>query len=325
MAANCVHGGLAYIGVSMGGTDHGAITPTPRKTERACVGNAIELPLRMRWEDRARAPMFGNQREQRGQGVNAASLHGELKGRDQSKDGVSLWGLLENPFPHHTYADGSVAPAVAAAGALDKPMPGQVRRPLPNGMSCICLARTRAVEPVLRELWEESRDLLGHPSPSLGDTAAAAVPRVDLPSTPLAFLHDHVSPGRPLLVSAAATRHWPAASLWPTASYLTDALCSTAVSLHLTPDGHADALASHPHPRRLGPSRFFASAHVHRVDFPTAVRLIRGSDPATGLVAYAQQQDDCLRGEYTAIAGDVDAHVPWANEVLGCLPEAVNL
>ena len=94
MAADCVHGGLTYIGVSMGGTNHGAITPTPRKTERACVGNAIEPPLRMRWEDGARAPAFGNRREQRGRGVNAASLRGELKGRDQSKDGISSWGLL---------------------------------------------------------------------------------------------------------------------------------------------------------------------------------------------------------------------------------------
>jgi peptidyl-lysine (3S)-dioxygenase / protease len=184
------------------------------------------------------------------------------------------------------------------------------------------------MEPALRELWAESRDLLGLPSSSL-DAAAVAVPRIDLPPTPLAFLRDHVSPGRPLLVSAAATRHWPAASLWPTASYLTDALRSTAVSLHLTPDGRADALSSHPHPhphpRRPGSSRCFASAHVRHVDVPTAVRLIRGSDPAAGLVAYAQQQDDCLRGEYTAVAGDVDAHVPWATEALGCLPEAVNL
>ena len=68
------------------------------------------------------------------------------------------------------------------------------------------------MEPALRELWAESRDLLGLPSPSLDDTAAAAVPRVDLPPTPLAFLRDHVSPGRLLLVSAAVTRHWPAAS-----------------------------------------------------------------------------------------------------------------
>jgi peptidyl-lysine (3S)-dioxygenase / protease len=181
--------------------------------------------------------------------------------------------------------------------------------------------RNALMERAVRELWAESRDLLGLHSTYPDE--ALSVPRADLPPTPLAFLRDHVSPGRPLLISAAVTRHWPATSLWPTDTYLTDALRSTAVSLHLTPDGRADALA--PHPRLPGPSKCFASAHVRRVDFPTAVRLIRSSDTAAGLVAYAQQQDDCLRGEYAAVAGDVDAHVPWASEALGCLPEAVNL
>ena len=62
MADDCVHGGLAYIGVSVGGTR------TPRKTEHACVGNRREQPMDS-W-------------------VNVASLRGELKGRDQSKDRV---------------------------------------------------------------------------------------------------------------------------------------------------------------------------------------------------------------------------------------------
>lgn len=210
----------------------------------------------------------------------------------------------------------------AAAAELAKPSSSAeaaAARPVSGGR------RNATMERAVRELWAESRDLLGLTSPSPDDTAAtaSAVPRADLPPTPLTFLRDHVSPGRPLIVSAAGTRHWPAASLWPTASYLTDALRTTAVSLHLTPDGRADALAPHPDPG--SPAKCFASAHVRRVDFPTAVGLIRGSDPAAGLVAYAQQQDDCLRGEYAAVAGDVDAHVPWASEALGCLPEAVNL
>jgi jumonji domain-containing protein 7 len=75
------------------------------------------------------------------------------------------------------------------------------------------------MKPALRELWAESRDLLDFPSSSLDATAASsAVPRVDLPPTPLAFLRDHDSPGRLLLVSAAVTRHWPAASYLSAAS-----------------------------------------------------------------------------------------------------------
>ena len=70
MAADCAWGPDLYIGMSVGGTDHGAITRTPRKTERACVGNRHEQPMDS-W-------------------VNTASLRGELKGHDQSKERVKL-------------------------------------------------------------------------------------------------------------------------------------------------------------------------------------------------------------------------------------------
>ncbi|KAL5213704.1 hypothetical protein ABZP36_002856 [Zizania latifolia] len=100
--------------------------------------------------------------------------------------------------------------------------------------------------------------------------------------------------------------------------------CSAPPNSYLTPDGRADALAPHLRLHRPG-AKCVASAHVRQVDFSTAVRLVKGSDSGSGLVAYAQQQYDCLRGEYTAIAGDVDAHVPWATEALGCLPVAINL
>uniref|UniRef100_A0A0D9XF04 JmjC domain-containing protein n=1 Tax=Leersia perrieri TaxID=77586 RepID=A0A0D9XF04_9ORYZ len=176
------------------------------------------------------------------------------------------------------------------------------------------------MERAVRELWAESRDLLGLHSSA---APAAAVPRAETPPTPLAFLRDHVSPGRPLLLSSAATRHWPATTLWPTESYLSDSLRSTAVSLHLTPTGRgADALAPNP---SLPSTNCFASALIRRVEFPTAIRLIQSSTSDSGVVAYAQQQDDCLRGEYAAVAGDVDAHVDWASEAFGCLPEAINL
>ena len=68
MAADCAWGPGLYVGMSMGGTDHGATTRTPRKTEHACIGNWREQPMDS-W-------------------VNAVSLRGELKGHDQSKDRV---------------------------------------------------------------------------------------------------------------------------------------------------------------------------------------------------------------------------------------------
>lgn len=63
---------------------------------------------------------------------------------------------------------------------------------------------------------------------------------------------------------------------------------------------------------------------MQTVPFPEALDLILASDGGNK-VAYLQQQNDCFRREYGALAADCEEHVPWATEALGCLPEAVNL
>ncbi|XWS71277.1 hypothetical protein CRYUN_Cryun03dG0124700 [Craigia yunnanensis] len=157
-------------------------------------------------------------------------------------------------------------------------------------------------------LWAEVREL------SLGNS----VDRLHSPPTPLQFLRDFVSQNKPCIISNAIS-HWPALSLWPTPSYLSTTLSSSLVSLHLTPNGHADALVPH----LLHPSLCFVSAHVQPTPFPQAFNVIR--QPPNHLVPYLQQQNDCFRTEYRELESDCDGHISWASEALGCLPEAVNL
>ncbi|KAI4327887.1 hypothetical protein L6164_020298 [Bauhinia variegata] len=188
----------------------------------------------------------------------------------------------------------------------------------------------------IETLWSEVRDL------SLG--YSGRVERVNSPLTPLQFLRDFVSQNKPCIISNAIN-HWPALSCWTDDTHLIRALSSVSVSLHLTPNGRADALAPfNPHhgfafnsassssteaSTTAATSLCFASAHVERVPFPEALSLIssgsrdRASIPK--FVAYAQQQNDCFRLEYSALASDCDPHIQWATEALGCLPEAVNL
>uniref|UniRef100_A0A7N0SWW6 JmjC domain-containing protein n=2 Tax=Kalanchoe fedtschenkoi TaxID=63787 RepID=A0A7N0SWW6_KALFE len=172
----------------------------------------------------------------------------------------------------------------------------------------------------LQTLWDDVREL------SLGTTAE--ISRLPSPPSPLNFLRDFVSANKPCLISSAL-RHWPALSNWSDDSYLIRSLSShpsddpSLVSLHLTPNGRADALA--PHPTDCGSdSLCFASAHVERVPIGEALEMIGRS--GEGFVAYAQQQNDCLRSEYSELAADCEEDIPWATEALGgCLPEAVNL
>ncbi|XP_020093613.1 jmjC domain-containing protein 7 isoform X2 [Ananas comosus] len=193
------------------------------------------------------------------------------------------------------------------------------------------------MEKAVRNLWVEARELMRQ-----GDLGG--VERLDSPPSPLRFLREYVSANRPFIVSGAATRHWPAIShsLWSNDDYLCNALRNCTVSVHLTPNGRADALAPLPLPSggegesitKDGTQKrgglCFASACVRSMEFPEALQLIKATGRALGpstasVVAYAQQQDNCLPGEYAAVAGDVEAHIPWASEALGCLPEAVNL
>lgn len=171
------------------------------------------------------------------------------------------------------------------------------------------------MEEKMRKLWEETREL------SLGTTTQ--IPRLETPPTPLQFLRDYVSPNKPLIISSA-TLHWPATTLWSSPDYLLNTLSASSVSLHLTPSGNADSLTPLPHSPH---SPCFASPHVEKVPFKDALDAIRASRVGDDecVVAYAQQQNDCLRAEYSAVAGDCEEHIGWASEALGCKPEAVNL
>ncbi|XP_074568858.1 lysine-specific demethylase JMJ32 [Curcuma longa] len=174
----------------------------------------------------------------------------------------------------------------------------------------------------VRDLWREAREL--------GLGVSGEVERLEAPPSPLVFLRDFVAANKPCIISRAATLHWPAVarSLWSDDSYLCQALEGCDVSVHLTPHGRADSLVPIPPgapgdaPRGL----CFASAFVRTMEFREALRIIYSTgSPSSPVVAYAQQQNDCFRAEYSALSADVEPHIPWATEALGCLPEAVNL
>ncbi|KAJ9556336.1 hypothetical protein OSB04_010950 [Centaurea solstitialis] len=170
----------------------------------------------------------------------------------------------------------------------------------------------------LETLWEEVRELTFGTTPQID--------RLHTPPTPLHFLRHYLSQNKPFILSASAatTLRWPATALWSSTSYLRQTLSNSTVSLHLTPTGHADSIATHP----TSPNSLcFASAHVQQTPFSAAIDAIQSSsiDSDGGFVAYLQQQNDCFRGEYGALAGDCDSDVGWATEAIGSLPEAVNL
>ncbi|KAM7254774.1 hypothetical protein ACFE04_020015 [Oxalis oulophora] len=161
----------------------------------------------------------------------------------------------------------------------------------------------------IESLWEETRELM-----SIQHLASP-------PPTPLHFYRDFISQNKPCIISNAIS-HWPALSLWAHPDYLSTALSSSAVSLHLTPNGNADSLVPNPSSSEL----CFASAAVSSLPFPQALSTVLRRRNGAGSVGYLQQQNDCFKSEYSAALGnDCDADIEWASEAFGSIPDAVNL
>ncbi|KAK4368823.1 hypothetical protein RND71_012615 [Anisodus tanguticus] len=170
-------------------------------------------------------------------------------------------------------------------------------------------------EEPIQNLWQEVRDL------TLGTTTQ--INHLSSPPTPLHFFREYISPNKPCLISNAIN-HWPATTLWHSTRYLLNTLSSSTVSLHVTPNGHADALTPHPNSPST-PTLCFASAEVQHIPFQDAFTRVLNSGLSSNCVGYLQQQNDCLTTEYGALSKDCDSDLAWASEAFGCLPEAVNL
>ncbi|KFK33953.1 hypothetical protein AALP_AA5G083300 [Arabis alpina] len=169
------------------------------------------------------------------------------------------------------------------------------------------------MEKEIHDLWREVREL------SLG----TEIDRLDTPPSPIQFIRDYVSQSKPCVISKAIS-HWPALKLWSDPSYLAASLSDDLVSLHLTPNGSADAVTPMNHHDGNTENLCFASAHVEKLLFTEALHAVKSSCKGRN-VAYLQQQNDCFRTEYSNVCLDCDGDIAWATEALGCSPEAVNL
>ncbi|EFJ15103.1 hypothetical protein SELMODRAFT_119527 [Selaginella moellendorffii] len=159
---------------------------------------------------------------------------------------------------------------------------------------------------------EEAMELLSREAREL--SLGSQVERVAAPVSPLRFLRDFVMPGKPCIVTGGI-QHWSALRKWSN-DYLRAALGDQQVSVHFTPDGRADSIVDE--------TLMFVSAHVQSMPFAQALEAVLGKRSSSN-VAYLQQQNDCLRTEYSRLIDDVEADIPWATQALGSLPEAVNL
>ena len=92
------------------------------------------------------------------------------------------------------------------------------------------------------------------------------------------------------------------------------------MSVAATPTGRADAVTSIDSQELV-----FALPVEGKLPITDFFQHLTSPQKSHSNILYLQQQNDCLRQEFAALLGDIDAEPEWAVRVFGSKPEAVNL
>lgn len=138
-----------------------------------------------------------------------------------------------------------------------------------------------------------------------------SVPYLDEPPDPLEFYRDWISPNKPCIIRNALS-HWPSLSRW-TPEYLREKVGSKVISVAVTPNGYADAVAGDR----------FVMPEERQMTFSSVLDIIQGKVQPGG-VFYIQKQCSNLLEELPELTADVEPHIPWMSTAVGRLPDAVN-
>ncbi|ORX61365.1 Clavaminate synthase-like protein [Hesseltinella vesiculosa] len=146
---------------------------------------------------------------------------------------------------------------------------------------------------------------------------------LDRAPTPLEFLQTCVLRNRPCLIRNAFN-HWPARKTW-TDEYLIRAMNGQNITVAVTPNGYADAVTLNPTTNK----EYFVLPHEEQMTMDAFLKSLHASrcpdrDGALPPAYYISLQNGSLPLEYSQIAKDVDAEIPWCSEALQASPDAIN-
>uniref|UniRef100_A0A3Q3JHT1 Thioredoxin domain-containing protein n=1 Tax=Monopterus albus TaxID=43700 RepID=A0A3Q3JHT1_MONAL len=131
-----------------------------------------------------------------------------------------------------------------------------------------------------------------------------SVPYLEEPPDPLEFYRDWICPNKPCIIRNAFS-HWPALSRW-TPEYLREKVGSKVISVAVTPNGYADAVAGDR----------FVMPEERRMSFSSVLDIMEGKVEKHG-VFYVQKQCSNLLQELPELTDDLEPHVSWMSTALG--------
>ena len=152
---------------------------------------------------------------------------------------------------------------------------------------------------------------LSLPELYLSDRIVEVEDRID----PLKFYRDHVSKNLPLLIKNGI-KNWKATNQW-SSSYFRKVMPDKEVSVAVTPNGYADAIATD----KFG-NEYFVQPEERTIKISEFLDEL--DNPKQDEIFYIQRQNSNFEMEYSELWRDVEQDLSWATESIGKNPDAIN-
>ncbi|XP_012535168.1 bifunctional peptidase and (3S)-lysyl hydroxylase JMJD7 isoform X2 [Monomorium pharaonis] len=133
---------------------------------------------------------------------------------------------------------------------------------------------------------------------------------------PLIFYREYVSKNVPLIIRGGIKR-WPAVNKW-SIPYFREVLGDEKVSVAVTPNGYADAIAK----RDSDAKEFFVMPEERLLTISAFLDTLENTKKDG--VFYIQKQNSNFRHSFCKLWPDTEVEISWASEAFGKQPDAVN-
>ncbi|GIL42659.1 hypothetical protein Vafri_605 [Volvox africanus] len=151
--------------------------------------------------------------------------------------------------------------------------------------------------------------------------------------SPLRFATEYVQRNKPVVITDAIDG-WPALRLWGERYMESHPAGEVVVTVDVTPNGRGDAITTVADNVAGRLQQWFVTPHERRMtlkEFFSLMRKSRGTDQSASTVRaprevpYMQHQNSNLSEELGLLLDDIGPGLPWAEEVFGGPPEAINI
>lgn len=137
--------------------------------------------------------------------------------------------------------------------------------------------------------------------------------------SPLTFYRNYVSRNIPVVLRDGI-KHWKAIEKW-NVDYLKNKIGNKEITVAVTPNGYADAIAKEKTLSGTSEKEFFVTPEERCMTMNDFIETLE--KPSDNSIFYIQKQNSNFE-EFSELWRDIDSDIPWASQAFGSKPDAVN-